>query len=131
MVIELWSFLGFWLRAIGFLLLFLGTLVVVVAATPGGGCFTSLGSCGTGFLGQAANGVYAAKLLWVLGLGGIGAGAGIRLHWGLRSSRDQAPEELQLIAASRKANWTAVILSIVLLLVLTLTSGLFLLFGPL
>ena len=123
MVIEVWSFLAFWMRAIGFLLVFLGTLIAVVATTPGGGCFTSPGSCGTGFLGQAANGAYAAKLLWVLGLGAIGAGAGIRLHWGLRASRDQSPEELQLVAASRRANWIVIVLSIVLLLTLLLVSG--------
>jgi hypothetical protein len=124
--IELWPFLGLWLRAGGFLLLFLGTLIAVLGATPGGGCYTNTASCGTGFFGQAANALLIAKILWVLGLGGLGAGAGIRLHWGIHMPLNPSADETTWLLAARRANWTLLILSVVLLLVLLLVSSLWL-----
>jgi uncharacterized membrane protein len=121
-MMDPWPILGFWTRAIGFFLLFLGTLIVVIGATPGGGCYTSPGSCGTSFLGQMANSIWAAKILWALGLGALGAGAAIRLHWGLRMPDHATPEQLSWIASDRRANATLFVLSIVLMMVLLLAS---------
>jgi hypothetical protein len=122
-VIELWPFLGFWLRAGGFLLLFLGTLVAIVGATPGGSCYT--GVCG-GYVGQAANAILAAKILWTLGLGALGAGAGIRLHWGLRMPMSSSSEETAWVMAARRTNWWLLVMSVVLMLLLFLLSMLIL-----
>ena len=121
--IELWPFLGFWLRAGGFVFLFLGTLIAIVGATPGGGCVTSPGSCGTGFLGQAFNSILAAKILWVLGLGALGAGAGIRLHWGIRMPANATADEVAWLLGARRANWVLLVISILLLLALLVWSA--------
>ncbi|MCI4325903.1 MAG: hypothetical protein L3K00_08525 [Thermoplasmata archaeon] len=121
--IDPWPLLGFWMRAIGFFLVFAGTLVVVLGASPGGGCFTSLGSCGTGFLGQAANSIWAAKILWVLGLGALGAGAAIRLHWGLQWPENATPEHVNWLLADRRMNGLLFLISVVLLLVILWTFG--------
>jgi hypothetical protein len=121
--IDPWPLLGFWMRAIGFLLIFAGTLVVVLGASPGGGCYTSAGSCGTGFLGQVANSIWAAKILWVLGLGALGAGAAIRLHWNLQWPDNATPEHVTWLLADRRFNAILFLVSIVLLLILLLTFG--------
>ncbi|MFI5415161.1 MAG: hypothetical protein ACHQ16_05805, partial [Candidatus Lutacidiplasmatales archaeon] len=113
--------LGFWTRAIGFFLIFAGTLVVVLGASPGGGCYTNTGSCGTGFLGQVANSIWAAKILWVLGLGALGAGAAIRLHWGLQRPENAGPEQTNWILADRRMNGLLFLISVILMLVLLLT----------
>lgn len=120
-VIDPWPILGFWTRAIGFFLIFAGTLVVVFGASPGGGCYTSLGSCGTGFAGQVANSIWAAKILWTLGLGALGAGAAIRLHWGLQMPANASSEQVSWILADRRMNGVLFLLSVILLLVLLLT----------
>lgn len=122
--IDPWPILGFWTRAIGFFLIFAGTLVVVLGASPGGGCFTNAGSCGTGFLGQIANSIWAAKILWVLGLGALGAGAAIRLHWGLQRPENAGAEQTNWILADRRMNGLLFLLSVILLLVLLLTFSL-------
>lgn len=109
--------LAFWSRALGFLLLFIGTLVAVAFATAGGGCFTTNPDCGpgSGFLTGAANALLAAKILWVIGLFFVGAGAGIKLHWGLGRSSNATPEELRALIHDRWLNGILVLTSIVLL----------------
>jgi hypothetical protein len=119
--VDPWPILGFWTRAIGFFLIFAGTLIAVLGASPGGGCYTSPGSCGTGFLGQVANSIWAAKILWVLGLGALGAGAAIRLHWGLQRPENATPEQTNWLLADRRMNGLLFLISVVLLLVLLLT----------
>lgn len=119
--VDPWPLLGFWTRAVGFFLLFFGTLVAVLGASPGGGCYTSIGSCGTGFLGQVANAVWAAKILWVLGLGALGAGAAVRLHWGLQRPESASTEQTNWILADRRMNGLLFLISVVLLMVLLLT----------
>jgi hypothetical protein len=123
--IDVWPVLGFWTRAIGFFLVFAGTLVVVLGASPGGGCFTNAGSCGTGFLGQVANSIWAAKILWVLGLGALGAGAAIRLHWSLQWPENASPEHITWLLADRRMNGLLFLISIILMLILLATF-----FGP-
>jgi hypothetical protein len=114
-MVDLFGFLGFWMRAIGFLLLFIGTLIVVAGASEGGGCVTSAGSCGSGFAGQVLNAILVAKLLWVLGLGSLGAGAGIRLHWDLKLPVNPTTDETNWLLAARRQNWWLLVLSILLL----------------
>jgi hypothetical protein len=122
MMIDPWPLLGFWARAVGFLLLFLGTLIVVSFASPGGGCVTTPSSC-SGFAAQALNAVLAGKILWVLGLGALGAGAAIRLHWGLRMPENPRPDEVNFVLADRRANGLLFILSMALLLLLYFQSS--------
>ena len=119
--IDPWPILGFWTRAIGFFLLFAGTLIVVLGASPGGGCYTSPGSCGAGFVGQVANAIWAGKILWALGLGALGAGAAIRLHWGLQMPENSTSDHVAWIVSDRRMNGLLFIVSVVLLLVLLLT----------
>lgn len=114
-MIDLFGFLGFWLRAGGFLLLFVGTLVAIAGATPGGGCVTNAGSCGNGFFGQALDAILVAKILWVLGLGALGAGAGIKLHWDLKLPVNPTTDETNWLLAARRQNWWLLVISILLL----------------
>jgi hypothetical protein len=127
MMIDPWPILGFWTRAIGFLLLFLGTLIVVIGATPGGGCVTTPSSC-SGFAAQALNSILAAKILWVLGLGSLGVGAAVRLHWGLRMPENPRPDEVNFIMADRRTNALLFVLCLVLLLLLYFQAS-FAIFG--
>jgi hypothetical protein len=114
-MVDLFGFLGFWLRAAGFLLLFVGTLVVVAGASEGGGCVSTANSCGTGFASQVLNAILVAKLLWVLGLGALGTGAGIRLHWDLKLPVNPTTDETNWLLQARRQNWWIFVLSILLL----------------
>jgi hypothetical protein len=123
-MIDPWPILGFWTRAVGFFLIFAGTLVVVLGASPGGGCYTNAASCGIGFIGQIANAIWAGKILWVLGLGALGAGAAIRLHWGLQMPENATSEHVAWIVSDRRMNGILFLVCLVLLLVLLLTFSL-------
>lgn len=119
--------LAFWSRALGFVLLFIGTLVAVAFASAGSGCFSTNPDCGlgSGFLTGAANALLAAKILWAIGLFFVGAGAGIKLHWGLGRSSSATPEEVRATIHDRWFNGILVLTSIVLLWLLlaaTLTT---------
>jgi hypothetical protein len=126
-ITDPWPLLGFWTRVVGFFLLFAGAIVVVAGATPGGNCYSSSGC--SGFLSQAANAVLAARILWVLGLGALGAGSAIRLHWGLRMPEGAKPEDVTWAIADRRTNALIFIVCVVLLFVIFLVSGAFDLLG--
>lgn len=118
--------LSFWARALGFVLLFIGTLVAIISATPGAGCFGTNPSCGptSGFVTGAANAILAAKILWSLGLFFLGAGAGLRLHWGMNRSSSLSSDELRAQIHDRWMNLILVLVSIGLLWLLLTGSPL-------
>ncbi len=120
------SSLAFWARALGFLLLFVGTLVAVAFASLPGGCFASPPNCGTGFASGAANAVLSARVLWTLGLFFVGAGAGFKLHWALSRSSSASSDEVRVLIHDRWFNGLLVILTIVLLWFLLSGAGTFL-----
>ena len=104
-------------RIIGFALLFIGTLVAVVFASYGGGCYTAANSCNANTLAAAANGILTARILWVIGLFFLGAAAGLKLHFGLRAPTSGRAEDYQFVIADRRFNGLLFLVSIVLLLV--------------
>lgn len=117
-----WTMLSFWSRVGGFFLLFLGTLLAIIGAAVWGGCLTVVGSCGTGAASGILNYYTAARILWAIGLLGLGAGAGMKLHWSLQGSASARPEELPAHIAERRANYITLFLVIVLFVVLFITA---------
>lgn len=111
---------AFWSRALGFVLLFIGTLIAVAFATAGGACFTTTADCGigSGFLTGAANALLAAKILWAIGLFFLGAGAGIKLHWGSGRASGASSDEVRAMINDRWLNGILVLVSIGLLFLL-------------
>ncbi len=116
-----WSMLAFWGRVVGFLLLFVGTLLVVAGATIWGGCITDPTSCGTSWLSGVLNYIGTGKILWVIGLFALGGGAGLKLHWALQNPAPNRAEDIQYIIAERRANYLVLSICIVLLAVLLFT----------
>jgi hypothetical protein len=117
------SFMG---RAVGFLLLFIGTLVAVAFSTPGGGCYDQSPDSGGGssYIMGAANAILVAKILWAIGLFLVGAGAGLKLHWSLSAPSSGRPEDTQFIVSDRRLNGILLLVCIVLLwLLLMIPAG--------
>lgn len=118
--------LAFWARAIGFLLLFIGTVVAVAFATVPGSCFGTPPGCASGFLGGAANALLAARILWSIGLFFLGSGAGIKMHWALSKTSTASSDEVRAMIHDRWMNALLVVLSVVLLWFLLAGAGTFL-----
>jgi hypothetical protein len=121
-MMDPWPLLGFWTRVVGFFLLFIGAIVIVAGASPTGNSCSSASAC-TSFAMQAANSIFAARVLWILGLGALGAGSAIRLHWGLRMPENPKPDEVTWILADRRANGLIFLASIVMMLVIFVDSS--------
>ncbi len=103
--------LALWGRIIGFVLLFVGTLIAVAWGNIPGGCLTTPSSC-TGFPAADANAILAAQVIWTIGLFFLGGGAGIKLHWGLQNPASGRPEDVRWVVADRWVNVVLVVLSI-------------------
>lgn len=116
-----WSMLAFFSRVIGFLLLFIGTLLVVLGASTWGGCVTDPTSCGTSWLAGVLNYIVAGKILWAIGLLFIGGGAGLKLHWSLQLPAQGRAEEVTFVSRERLANYLVLLTCIVLFAVLLFT----------
>jgi hypothetical protein len=120
-----WPLIAFWGRVIGFILLFVGTLVQVIYGSFPASCVAGATGCSAGnvvtYLQGDANAILTSGILWTLGLFFLGSGAGIKLHWVLKRPPAQAsPEELTAWINDRRLNGIIVLLSVVLLLVLLL-----------
>ncbi|MGA8664146.1 MAG: hypothetical protein WB809_03640 [Thermoplasmata archaeon] len=115
-----WAFLAMLGQGIGLLLLFVGTLVVVVAGSFPADCFTT--TCGTSTAQGVAYGVETARLLWTLGLFGIAAGAGIRLQFVNANALPTTSDETRIYLARRRGEFVILVVSILLLFGLLLWS---------
>ncbi|HTT25508.1 MAG TPA: hypothetical protein VLY85_03470 [Thermoplasmata archaeon] len=112
-----WNSLMMWGRAIGFLLIFVGTLIVIAFASIPGSCITTPSSCSS-FPSQFANSIWAGKILWVLGLFFIGGASGIRLQ---RRFSGNTNEDGAGAVARLRANVLIVVLSILLMALILFT----------
>jgi hypothetical protein len=121
-MMDPWPLLGFWTRVVGFFLLFVGALVAVAGASPTGTSCSSASACSS-FVSQAADSILAARILWILGLGALGAGAAIRLHWGLRMPDTAKPDQVTWILADRRMNGLVFLVSIILMLVILVDAS--------
>lgn len=114
-------------RFVGFVLLFIGTLLVILGVEPSGSCFTSTACNGTGWVGGAANYLLVGKLLWAIGLFFLGCGAGMKLHWKLGWVDGMGAEQVRWVTWERAANYAIILVSIWLLYLLlagiTLTTA--------
>lgn len=116
---DIWGLATFWLRMIGFLLLFLGTIVVVALGTFNGGCINTTACGPTSTFAQArANAIWAAAFLWTFGLAAIGAGSAVKLHFTLKQPTSGRPEEYRWVLGDRLANYAVFGLTIALLFLL-------------
>jgi hypothetical protein len=120
-----WGMISFTSRAVGFLLLFVAAIVLVAAVSIPGSCYTTPSSCGTTWLSNAATATLIAKLFAVIGLTGIGFGAAVKLHYGLKPSGSTTPDEGRILASERRLNGALFIASIVLLVVVAITVNVF------
>ena len=121
---DMMPMLALWFRLIGFVVLFVGVLVAIVAVSTPGSFYTNpctTVSCGQNMAAGFANGVIAAKLLFAIGLFMVGAGAGLKLHWGLRAPATGHSDEQAWILADRRFNGLLFILTVILLAILLLT----------
>jgi hypothetical protein len=118
-----WPMLSLWGRALGLILLFVGTLVVVVGATVGGNCFTSATACtgNTSWFAQVANSILTAKILWTIGLFFLAVGASAKLHWGLQAPTSGKTDDVNWVMAERRANYWILTISIILMAILLFT----------
>ncbi|MCI4350011.1 MAG: hypothetical protein L3K15_00620 [Thermoplasmata archaeon] len=122
-----WPMIAFWGRVIGFVLLFVGTLVQVIWGSFPANCVAGSTGCTAGnlnsYLQANANAVLASGIIWSLGLFFLGSGAGVKLHWVLKRPPAQAsPEDLAAWVADRRLNGLIVLFSIVLLLIIMLAG---------
>jgi hypothetical protein len=116
-----WGMISFASRAIGFLLLFVAAIVLVAAVSIPGSCYTTPASCGATWLSNAATATLIAKLIAVIGLTGLGFGAAVKLHYGLRASSATTADESRVLASERRVNGALFIASVALLVVITIT----------
>ncbi|MCI4336590.1 MAG: hypothetical protein L3K17_05265 [Thermoplasmata archaeon] len=116
-----WGMLSLLARFLGFVLLFLGTVFVILGVEPSGNCYTSTACANTGWVAGAANWLIAGKLMWAIGLFFLGAGAGMKIHWKLGWTEGAKPEDLRFMGTERIANYLVIIVCIILLFFL-LTS---------
>jgi hypothetical protein len=116
-----WTVLALFGQAIGLLLLFVGTLVVVVAGGFPADCFTT--TCTTSTAQGVAYGIETARILWVIGLFGIAAGAGLRLQFQAPPASPSTPEETRVYLARRRGEFVILVISILLLFGLLLWSA--------
>jgi hypothetical protein len=112
--------LGTWAFIIGFLLVFVGAVVVVGWVSTPGSCATS-NTCDANHMSGVLNAIWAAKILWVLGFAGIAAGAGVKLHWGPSVPRGSSMEEYTWAIAERRRYLLLFLVAITLLTIVVLT----------
>ncbi|HZY69361.1 MAG TPA: hypothetical protein VFF67_00060 [Thermoplasmata archaeon] len=103
-----WPLLAFWGRAIGFILLFLGALILAVFENSPP---------------NLANAIVTSNIMWVLGLAMIGGGAGVNLHWNLQRPRGAGPEEAQALVWDRRLNGLLFIVSTILLFLVMVVAS--------
>lgn len=116
-----WRLLSLVGRGVGLALLFVGTVVDVIAGTFPADCFTS--TCTTSTSAGIQYAILAARLLWAIGAFGLAAGAGIQLHFVLHSPETDGAEENARFLAARRAAFVLLLVGIGILLVILLTDS--------
>lgn len=102
---------------LGFLLIFVGTIVAIILTNPAV-CYTNTPvGCTASNYEAYFNGIFIGKLLWAIGLLFIAGASGVRLH-GTGRPASGAPEEVRWALAERWANLIVIVVSVILLLVL-------------
>jgi hypothetical protein len=109
-----WSMLGFIAKAFGFLLVFVGTLVLVLGTNPTTSALN---------LNILYGSILTGRLLWTIGLAAIGAGAGIKIRYVyVTPPGEMSDARARLLRASMWRN-TVEFIIVLFLLVFLLTVG--------
>jgi hypothetical protein len=123
---DIIGLVSFICRAGGYLLLFIGTLIAVIAVSVPGGCYTTPtpSYCGATFASSAASWFIAAKILAALGLAGLGFGSALKMHYSLRMPQTGHAEEVAFVTQERRVHGIVFVVSVVLLFVLIVVANL-------
>lgn len=108
-----WSFLAFLAQSVGLLLLFVGGLIAVTAGVYPPSCLTS--NCNANTLANIDYGIMVARLLLILGLFGLAAGAGLHLQFRPPLAAGATPEATRVYLARRRSEFALLVLTILLL----------------
>ena len=101
-----WSLVSTATKALGLLLVFVGTLVGVIGLNPST-------TPNVGFMYDA---VFVTRLLWTLGLGALAAGAGIKLRYVLGPSSSVLSDgQARVMVASQWRNSLTFLVALILL----------------
>lgn len=116
-----WALLSLFGQGGGLVLLFVGTLVDVIAGSYPADCFTT--HCSGSVSAGVQYAILVARILWTAGAFGIASGAGIQLHFVLHQPESSGAEENARFLASRRAAFCLLLVGIGILLTLLLTQG--------
>ncbi|MCI4372907.1 MAG: hypothetical protein L3K02_04620 [Thermoplasmata archaeon] len=110
-----WSFLAFVAQSLGLLFLFVGGLVAVSGGVLPPGCVSTPGNCNMGTAANVDWAIMVARLLLVLGLFGLAAGAGLHLQFRPGLASGASAEETRAYIARRRGEFILLLVSILLL----------------
>jgi len=116
-----WRMLSELGRGLGLLLVFVGTLVDIIAGTYPADCFTS--TCTPSTAAGLQYAILSARILWALGAFGLSAGAAVQLHFVLVAPESETAEENARYLAARRAAFVTFLVGIGILLAILLTDG--------
>jgi hypothetical protein len=110
-----WTSLEFIAKAGGFLLIFIGTLVAVILVSFPASC-VPISGCSTGTIQGLLNALIAARILWTIGVFGIGVGAGLKLlQINHAAESGSMPEDrMTWLLRQRRSNGVLFILALIL-----------------
>ncbi len=113
-----WGIVAVAAQGAGLVMLFLGTLIMVVFGSTPADCFTS--TCSTSTAAGVQYGILAAGIFWTVGAFGIAVGSAIKLQFTLLDPGSNTAEATARYLDRRRAELVLLILAIVILLVVTL-----------
>ncbi len=107
--------LEFLAKAGGFLLIFIGTLIAVLFVSIPASC-VGAGGCGMSTYQSLLNAFIAARVLWTIGVFGIGIGAGLKLLQinQMAESGSYPEDKMSWFMRQRRSNGVLFILSLLL-----------------
>ena len=115
-----WDMISFVFRALGFILIAVGVLLIVAIGQFPGSCYSTTSNCGqlsSSNISGMANAYIAGEVLMALGALLLGFGAGIKLHWVLKPPMDGSSEKMawvivELLTLSISA-WICLVLAFI------------------
>jgi hypothetical protein len=113
-----WDMISFLFRALGFILIAVGALVLVVAGQFSGSCYATTSTCtsvASTTISGLANAYIAGEAVIILGALLLGLGAGIKLHWVLRAPSGGSSEQFAWVLMERIFNYAVLAVSLVIL----------------
>jgi hypothetical protein len=117
-----WQFLAFIAQSVGLLLIFVGGLIAVTAGVFPPNCYNASPACGAGTAENIAYGIMSARLLIVLGLFGLAAGAGLHLQFRPMLTAGATPEQTRTYLARRRGEFGLLVLTVLLVILIVYWS---------